>query len=82
MLENAHAADLVGIRARGAHQQIVAVESYAFNSELQLYEVNDLHTACSFVLYQQVSRRDFNQHIKPHLRERMKEPKPKLSFYK
>jgi transposase len=30
----------------------------------------------------QVSRRDFNQHIKPHLRKRMKGPKPKLSFYK
>ena len=30
----------------------------------------------------QVSRRDFNQHIKPHLKKRMKGPKPKLSFYK
>ena len=30
----------------------------------------------------QVSRRDFNQHIKPHLKRRMKGPKPKLSFYK
>ncbi len=30
----------------------------------------------------QVSRKDFNQHIKPHLRKRMKGSKPKLSFYK
>lgn len=30
----------------------------------------------------QVLRRDFNQHIKPHLKKRMKGPKPKLSFYK
>ncbi len=30
----------------------------------------------------QVSRKDFNQHIKPHLKKRMKGPKPKLSFYK
>ena len=30
----------------------------------------------------QVLRRDFNKHIKPHLKKRMKGPKPKLSFYK
>ena len=30
----------------------------------------------------QVSRKDFNQYIKPHLKKRMKGPKPKLSFYK
>ena len=30
----------------------------------------------------QVSRKDFNRYIKPHLRRRNKGPKPKLSFYK
>ena len=30
----------------------------------------------------QVSRKDFNHYIKPHLKERIKGPKPKLSFYK
>jgi hypothetical protein len=30
----------------------------------------------------QVSLKDFNRYIKPHLRMRNKGPKPKLSFYK
>ena len=30
----------------------------------------------------QVSRRDFNRHIDPLMKKRMKGPKPKLSFYK
>ncbi len=30
----------------------------------------------------QVSRKDFNRYIKPHLKKRIKGPKPKLSFYK
>jgi transposase len=30
----------------------------------------------------QVSRKDFNRYISPHLRKRTKGPKPKLSFYK
>jgi transposase len=30
----------------------------------------------------QVSRKDFNKYINPHLRKRKKGPKPKLSFYK
>lgn len=30
----------------------------------------------------QVSRKDFNRYIKPHLKKRFKGPKPKLSFYK
>ncbi|MDE0322439.1 MAG: transposase [Candidatus Poribacteria bacterium] len=30
----------------------------------------------------QVSRKDFNEYILPHLSKRIKDPKPKLSFYK
>ena len=30
----------------------------------------------------QVSRKDFNKYINPHLRKPMKGPKPKISFYK
>ena len=30
----------------------------------------------------QVSRKDFNRYILPHLKKRIKGPKPKLSFYK
>ena len=30
----------------------------------------------------QVSRKDFNHYILPHLKKRVKGPKPKLSFYK
>ena len=30
----------------------------------------------------QVSRKDFNRYISPHLRKRYKGPKPKLSYYK
>ena len=30
----------------------------------------------------QVSRKDFNRYILPHLKKRVKGPKPKLSFYK
>ena len=30
----------------------------------------------------QVSRKDFNRYISPHLRKRNKGPKPKLSYYK
>jgi transposase len=30
----------------------------------------------------QVSRKDFNKHINPHLRKPKKGPKPKISFYK
>ena len=30
----------------------------------------------------QVSRKDFNRYINPHLRKRYKGPKPKLSYYK
>ena len=30
----------------------------------------------------QVSRKDFNHHILPHLKKRVKGPQPKLSFYK
>ena len=30
----------------------------------------------------QVSRKDFNEYILPHLSKRIKGPKPKLSFYK
>ena len=30
----------------------------------------------------QVSRKDFNAYILPHLSKRIKGPKPKLSFYK
>ena len=30
----------------------------------------------------QVSRKDFNKYINPHLRKRNKGPKPKLSYYK
>ena len=30
----------------------------------------------------QVSRKDFNKYIKPHLSKPKKGPKPKLSFYK
>ena len=30
----------------------------------------------------QVSRKDFNRYILPHLNKRVKGPKPKLSFYK
>ena len=30
----------------------------------------------------QVLRKDFNRYILPHLKKRVKGPKPKLSFYK
>ena len=30
----------------------------------------------------QVSRKDFNRYILPHLKKRVKGPEPKLSFYK
>ena len=30
----------------------------------------------------QVSRKDFNRYIRPHLKKRIKGPQPKLSFYK
>lgn len=33
-------------------------------------------------LPKQVSLKDFNRHIKPHLKKRLKGPKPKLSLYK
>jgi hypothetical protein len=33
-------------------------------------------------LPKQVSRKDFNRYIRPHLKKRFKGPKPKLSFYK
>jgi transposase len=33
-------------------------------------------------LPKQVSRKDFNRYINPHLKKRYKGPKPKLSFYK
>ena len=50
--------------------------------ETEVCEENREKTLVYSEIPKQVLRRDFNQHIKPHLKKRMKGPKPKLSFYK
>ena len=45
-------------------------------------ENNDTEQLRYNSLPKQVARRDFNRHILPHLKGRVKGPRPKLSFYK
>ena len=60
------------------YQQPLITKGSTFNMEAETNEKKPMYNE----IPKQVSRKDFNKYINPHLRKPKKGPKPKLSYYK